>query len=129
MHYGINISRTFHFGVWLPFVVPSPEGFAVVLCALLSSEVHSVGLAWFGVTQLVQSTGALAELAIVLWAWVRQQTISTANMEAERERKREEPDVPQRAAAWYFLEDVFHMMCISIFTMGVSLWVTCDVSD
>lgn len=89
MHKGPNISHTFHFGVWLPFVVPSPEGFAVVLGALLSSEVHSIGLAWLGVTQLVQSTGALAELAVVLWAWVKQPAISTSE-HGSRERGREE---------------------------------------
>lgn len=57
---------TVHFRVRFPFIEPASERFAVVLCALLRSEIRGVSLTRPCVTQLVQATGTLAEPPAVL---------------------------------------------------------------
>ena len=58
---------TFHFSIWLPFVVPSPERFAVVFCTLLGTEVQTICWTWLMMTKLINTTGTLAEFAAILW--------------------------------------------------------------
>lgn len=58
---------TFHFSVWLPFVVPSPERFAVIFCTLLGTEVQTICWTWLSITKLINTTGTLAEFATILW--------------------------------------------------------------
>lgn len=59
---------TIHFSVGLPFVVPAPERLTVVLGTLLGSEVHRRDGARSSVAQLVETAGAWAKFAIVLWS-------------------------------------------------------------
>lgn len=57
---------TFHFSVRLPLVVPAPEGFAVVFRTLLSTEVQAIRWTRLLVTELINTTGTLAEFTAVL---------------------------------------------------------------
>lgn len=68
---------TIHFSVGLPFVVPASEGLAVVLSTLLGAEVQRLNGARPSVAKLVETAGAWAKFAIVLWpmTWQEKKTI------------------------------------------------------
>lgn len=66
---------TFHFSIWFPFVVPSPERFAVVFCTLLGTEVQTICWTWLIIAKFINTTGTLAEFATILWPWKKRKKI------------------------------------------------------
>ena len=57
---------TFHFHIGFPLVEPSTEGFAVILCTLLGSEIQAVFITRVNIAELINTARARTELATIL---------------------------------------------------------------